>query len=96
MKRALPLVVAGLVRRAARVAETRPAIAGGDVDVIGLQHAAEVGFVRHARAQALQRGFLVAEGFEELKGEFLPAKGFSASSEMACSISTAFIGRSRD
>ena len=37
----------------------------GDVDVVGLEDAAKVGFVGLARAQALERRFLVAEGLQE-------------------------------
>src|SRR3546814_13191969 len=39
--------------------------AGDDVDVIGLKDAAHVRFVRHAASQALDGGFLVAEGLQE-------------------------------
>lgn len=41
------------------------AVASGDMDVVGLKNAAEVGFVRRAAAQALDRRGLVAEGFKE-------------------------------
>jgi hypothetical protein len=69
--------------------------AGGDVDVVGLQYAAKVGLVRYTGAQALESGVLIPKCFKELEGKLLPVKGFSASSEMACSISTAFIRHSR-
>ncbi len=39
--------------------------ADGDVDVVGLKDAAQVGLVRCARAQPLDRRLLVAEGFKE-------------------------------
>ena len=39
--------------------------ADGDVDVVGLKNAAQVGLVRGARAQPLDRRLLVAEGFKE-------------------------------
>ena len=42
-----------------------PGRTGGDMDVVGLQHAAKVGFVRHPAAQAFQRGVLVPKGFQE-------------------------------
>ena len=68
-----------------------PCVAGQDVDVVGLENAAEVGLVRRAGAQPLDGRFLVAEGFKEGIGKFAASKGCSASSEMASSISTAFI-----
>ena len=37
----------------------------GDMDVVGLEDAAQVGFVRLALAQALDRRLLVAEGLKE-------------------------------
>lgn len=42
-----------------------PRAAGEDVDIAGLEDAAEVGFVRCAGAQSLDRCILVAEGFKE-------------------------------
>jgi hypothetical protein len=45
-----------------------------DVDIAGLQDAAEIGFVRCARAQALEGGFLVAKGLQEGERERLPVK----------------------
>ena len=41
------------------------------MDVVRLKHAAEVGLVGLALAQALERGFLVPEGFKERVGELL-------------------------
>jgi hypothetical protein len=49
-------------------------VAGGDVDVVGLEDTAQVGLVRNARAQALQCGFLVPEGLEELERKLLPVE----------------------
>ena len=62
-----------------------------EVNVVGLQHAAEVGLVGGARAQALEGGVLVTEGLQEGIGELVPVKGLQRKSEMACSISTAFM-----
>ena len=39
------------------------------MDVVGLEDTAQVGFVRFALAQALDRRLLVAEGCEEGEGE---------------------------
>jgi hypothetical protein len=50
--------------------------AGGNVDVVGLKDAAQIGLVRHTGAQAFERGFLVPESLKELEGELLPLKGF--------------------
>ena len=50
-------------------------VAGGDVDVVGLQHAAQVGFIGSPAAQPLERGFLIAEGFQEGEGEFSAVEG---------------------
>ena len=58
-------MVAGLAFSAARVFVTSPAACDGDVDVVGLQDAAQVGLVGRAGAQPLDRGFLVAEGLQE-------------------------------
>ena len=65
MNFALALAVAGLAFSAASVCVTSPLSQVGDVDVVGLQDAAEVGLVRRARAQPLDRRLLVAEGFKE-------------------------------
>ncbi len=65
MNLALALAVAGLAFSAASVLRH---LAGGgdrDMDVVGLKDAAEVGLVRLALAQALEGGFLVAEGLQE-------------------------------
>ena len=43
----------------------------GDVDIVRLQDAAEVGLVRLALAQALERRLLVPEGLQEGEGKFL-------------------------
>ncbi len=48
--------------------------AGFQVDVVGLQDAAEVGLVRRAGAQALDRRVLVSEGHEEGIGELCRVK----------------------
>ena len=65
MNFAFALAVAGLAFSAAKVFVTSPGGADGDVDVVGLKDAAEVGLVRRARAQPLDRRLLVAEGFQE-------------------------------
>lgn len=52
-----------------------PSVAGQNVDVAGLEHAAEVGLVRRPRAQALDGRRLVAEGFEEGTGKLGGVKG---------------------
>ena len=65
MNFALALAVAGLALSAASVFVTSPVGADRDVDVVGLENAAQVGLVRCARAQPLDRRFLVAEGFQE-------------------------------
>ena len=75
MNVALALAVAGLAFRAASVWSTVARRADGDVDVVGLKDAAEIGLVRRAAAQALERGVLVPEGFEEANGKFLPVEG---------------------
>jgi len=49
--------------------------AGREVDVVGLQDAADIGLVRCAGAQPLDRRVLVAEGHEEGIGEFGRIKG---------------------
>ena len=49
-------------------------LAHGHVNIAGLQHAAEVGFVGPASAQSLERGVLVAEGLQEGKGKLVPIK----------------------
>ena len=41
------------------------------MDVVGLKDAAEVGLVRLALAQALERRFLVPEGLQEGERKFL-------------------------
>ena len=65
MNFALALAVAGLAFSAASVFVTSPGAADGDMDVVGLEDAAQVGLVRLALAQPLDRRLLVAEGFEE-------------------------------
>ena len=72
MNFALALAVAGLAFSAASVFVTSPGAADGDVDVVGLKDAAEVGLVRCACAQALDRRLLVAEGFQEGKRKLQP------------------------
>lgn len=42
-----------------------PCVAGQDVDVAGLEHAAEIGLVGRATSQALEGCSLIAEGFQE-------------------------------
>jgi hypothetical protein len=54
--------------RAARVRRTWPAIAGGDVDVVGLKDAAQVGLVRRAGAQALEVVSLLPKASRKAKG----------------------------
>ena len=71
MNFAFALAVAGLAFSAASVVVTSPGAADGDVDVVGLKNAAEVGLVRLALAEALEGRLLVAEGFEEREGELL-------------------------
>ncbi len=44
---------------------TWPSSQVSDVDVVGLENAAEVGLVRDTRAQPLERRLLVPEGFKE-------------------------------
>ena len=46
-----------------------PGAAGQDMDVVGLENTAKIGLVRRPGTQALERGLLVAEGFEEGIGE---------------------------
>ena len=65
MNFALALAVAGLAFSAASVFVTSPGGSDGDMDVVGLKDAAQVGLVRLALAQALDRRFLVAEGLQE-------------------------------
>ncbi len=69
MNFALAFAVAGLAFSAASVLRDLAGRCDGDVDVVGLKDAAEVGLVRLALAQALDRRLLVAEGFEEREGE---------------------------
>ena len=45
------------------------------MDVVGLQHATQVGFVGSPAAQPLECGFLIAEGFQEGEGEFSAVEG---------------------
>ena len=52
-----------------------PCLAGQDVDVVGLENAAEVGLVRRPGAKALDRRRLVAEGFKEGIGEVRSVEG---------------------
>lgn len=47
----------------------RACFAGQDMDIVGLENAAEVGLVRRPRAETLDGGFLVPEGFKEGIGE---------------------------
>ena len=65
MNLAFALAVAGLCLSAVSVFVTCLRVAGGDVDVVGLENAAKVRLVRGPRAQPLDRRLLVAEGFEE-------------------------------
>ena len=75
MNFALALAVAGLAFSALSAFGTCPASQVSDVDVVGLENAAKVGLVRRARAQALDRRLLVAEGFKEGIGEVRGVKG---------------------
>ena len=50
-------------------------LAGQDVDVVGLENAAEVGLVRRPGAKALDRRLLITEGFKEGIGEGSGVKG---------------------
>ena len=50
-------------------------LASGDVNVVCLKDAAQIGLVGFAFAQALDRGFLVAERFEEGERKPLRVKG---------------------
>ena len=52
-----------------------PGSAGQDVDVVGLEDAAEVGLVRRPGAKALDRRLLVAKGFKEDVGELCGVEG---------------------
>ena len=52
MNFAFALAVAGLAFSAARVFVTSPGAADRDMDVVGLQDAAQVGLVRRARCAA--------------------------------------------
>ena len=65
MNFALALAVAGLCLERLERLRHLPCVAGQDVDVVGLENAAEVGLVRRPRAKALDRRLLVAEGFKE-------------------------------
>ena len=90
MNFAFALAVAGLAFSAARVFVTSP---GGQTAIwmlLRLQDAAQVGLVRCARAQPLDRRFLVAEGLKEGERKLPASNGCSASAEIASSISTAF------
>jgi hypothetical protein len=74
MNFALALAVAGLALSAQRLRDLS-CVAGQDVDVAGLENAAEVGLVRRPRAQALDGRLLVAKGFKEGIGELCGVKG---------------------
>ena len=90
MNFALALAVAGLAFSASSVFVTSPGAADGDMDVVGLEDAAQVGLVRRARAQPLERRLLVAEGFKEGERELRGVERLLREAEMASSISTAF------
>ena len=47
----------------------RACITGQDMDIVGLENAAKVRFVRRPRTETLDGGFLVPEGFKEGIGE---------------------------
>ena len=66
--------MAGLAFSAARVFVTSPGGQVGDVDVVRLKDAAQVGLVRCARAQPLDRRLLVAEGLKEGERKLLSVK----------------------
>jgi hypothetical protein len=61
----------------------RACVAGQDVDVAGLENAAEVGPVRRPRTKALDRRILVAEGFKEGIGEVRRRSTLSAPSNVS-------------
>ncbi|MCA0045328.1 hypothetical protein LA304_17630 [Celeribacter sp. ASW11-22] len=45
------------------------------MDIVGLEDAAEIGFVRRTRSQALERGFLIPEGEKEVIGKLIRIEG---------------------
>ena len=65
--------------------------ANGDVNVIGLKDPADVRLVRPPPSEPPDRGFLLSKASRKANGNSSGAKGRSASSEIACSISIGFM-----
>ena len=70
-------------------------IAHLDVDVVGLQHTANIGAVGVAASEPFDAGGLGAECLQKRKGKLGRIKRLRASSDIASSISTAFMRLSR-